>query len=442
MTDHAAADEAARQHQHIGATAQGGTFVRNQHPEAQWFPDAALGLFIHFGISAVHGGLDLSWSMMHSAGRRAKQGAAYGPFAVNGCIPPDDYWALAERFDPRRWQPRPFLAAARKAGFRYAVLTTRHHDGYALWPSASGELGVKTHLGGRDLVAEYVEACRAEGLKVGLYYSPPDWHVTRKHQSFAYGDAPALDTRHQPRPAITAADQAAAVAALCPHIRTQVEELLTRYGRIDLIWFDGAGHDAISVARIRELQPWVLINPRAHGQGDFDTSECGFPKARPDGWWEYCHLWQDGAWGYLEHETYKPAGWMIAELMRTRAWGGCFLPNIPPAADGSFPETAWRRLAQVEGWMAVHRVALLDAGPAPAGLAASVPLTAGVGRLFACIGVTAEGAVTVQGLDRPRAARLLRDGRLLATTWAGGVLSFVLPDEVRDPLGDVVELIV
>ncbi|NNM87599.1 MAG: glycoside hydrolase, partial [Phycisphaerae bacterium] len=169
------------------------------HPEAQWFPRAGLGLFIHWGIASVHGGIDLSWGMIANTPWDA---AAQG----KNKITPEDYWALAPRFQPDRYNPDLWLKAAADAGFQYAVLTTQHHDGYTLWPSRYSSLGVQTHLAGRDLVRPYVEACRRHGLKVGLYYSPPDWLFDRDYKSFNYGTEnparfpgrPHFNTHHQP----------------------------------------------------------------------------------------------------------------------------------------------------------------------------------------------------------------------------------------------------
>jgi len=142
----------------------------NPHPQAQWFPDAGLGLFMHWGIHSVEA-LQPSWSMIKDY-----------PFAH---YPEDDdpnkyigfnYYHLAEKFNPESYNPDKWFKAAADAGFKYAVLTTKHHDGYALWPSKYGNMSTRTYMNGRDLIKEYVEACRKNGLKVGFYFSQRDWH--------------------------------------------------------------------------------------------------------------------------------------------------------------------------------------------------------------------------------------------------------------------------
>lgn len=176
---------------------------RNQHPDAQWFGNAGLGLFVHWGISSVRGEGDLSWSMMYpSPGERRRYGAVRDagswPYVHARVFGRKLTISSLTAYDPDSW-----LAAAKRARCRYGVLTTRHHDGYALWPSAHGEFGTRTHMGGRDLVRPFVEACRKQGLKVGLYYSPPDWYFNRHHMSFRSGGKgalglPDLGLRHEP----------------------------------------------------------------------------------------------------------------------------------------------------------------------------------------------------------------------------------------------------
>lgn len=172
-------DAASLQHQLIGVGAAGSAWTPNPHPGAAWFQGAGLGLFIHWGISSVHGATDLSWGMISETPWNLGS-------EISRTVTPQEYFELAVTFGPENYHPERWLAAAKAAGATYAVLTAKHHDGYTLWPSESGEIGVKTHLGGRDLVAPFVAACREVGLKVGLYYSPPDWHFSRNHMSFEY----------------------------------------------------------------------------------------------------------------------------------------------------------------------------------------------------------------------------------------------------------------
>ena len=286
-------------------TAFGTMTRRTQHPDAQWFGNAGLGLFLHWGISSVHGGIDLSWGMMADTPWDAA-------LRNRNKVTPREYFALADRFDPT------LLRSTQVARGRAACrLQVRRDDGEAprrlrMWPSAAGDFGVRTHLGGRDLVTPFVQACRRVGLKVGLYYSPPDWHFNRSVMSFHYGSGdparfpgrPHFGLDHE---AVAALPSPSAEHARAYHayVRAQVEELLTRFGHIDILWFDGPPA-VIGIDEIRELQPGIVVNPRMHGAGDYLTPECEMPAERPSGWWELCEILPDGSgWGYQRGAPYR-----------------------------------------------------------------------------------------------------------------------------------------
>lgn len=224
-TVHAApTDEAGAQHAAIGAKDKPADQAcpHNDNPGAQWFPKAGLGLFLHWGLSSVlteHNPRvgDISWPMIvgkwgHAAITDPQEQARIlrdHDWNFDGrppAITPNHYWAAAQDFHPQKYDPDRWLKAAQKAGFTYAVLTCRHHEGFALWPSQYGHFSTKNYLGGRDLVKPFVAACRKYGLKVGLYYSVPDWYFDRDYFNFMfYGTArnnpwlPELDANLQPR---------------------------------------------------------------------------------------------------------------------------------------------------------------------------------------------------------------------------------------------------
>lgn len=353
-------DGVAAQHAVLGMRPEGVVSRNPSHPEAQWFGDAGLGLMIHWGIAAVRGNLELSWSMI-----------ANTPWDAAGApgnkVTPAEYWALAPRFQPEHFSPNEWIAAAARAGFRYAVFVAMHHDGYTLWPSRCSELGVQSTVGGRDLVGPYVEACRAAGIKVGLYLSPPDWHFDRKHMSFNYPSMggleggrkdlthPMFDEHHQPV-ALTPPSPAH-VAARRKLFHERIRELLTDYGRIDLLWFDGGTWDNEARDLALAIQPHLVINSRICA-GHFETTECGFPANPPSTWLETCYCWQtcglqmpDGrpveVWGYLDSETYKSARW-VADWYRTlRQWNVNFLLNVSPRPDGTMPPIVFQRFEEL-----------------------------------------------------------------------------------------------
>lgn len=424
------------QHKVIGANAvPQGEFQRTTHPDAQWFPEAGLGLFIHWGISSVHGGIDLSWGMM--------KGKPWDP--LDRSISPEEYYRLAERFNPTLYDPDKWLRAAKEAGFRYAVLTTKHHDGYTLWPSAYGEIGVGKYLPGVDLVGRYIEACRKHDLKVGLYYSPPDWYFNRHYISFHFGsgdqqrfpDRQHFDMRHQPideiphPPAGFQQDYEA-------YIHGQVVELLTRYGQIDLLWFDG-GPEAISIEEIRALQPGIVINPRMHKQGDFKTPECRMPDGPLDGWWELCDIWPFGSWGYdRNHEEYKSLGWMLSRLTRVRGWGGNYLINVGPRPTGEMPDVYYLRLSELGAWMQHSGESVFGVQPGPHPEQSNVPVTVRGNRWYLHCSPGFETPIVLKGVAAPRSVVLLRTGDVLKADYGRDIASIIVPPELRTRDVDVV----
>ncbi len=308
----------------------------NTRPGAQWFPQAGLGLFIHWGISSVDGCLDLSWGMFRDF--------KYSPRVCK----PQEYFALAEKFNPGRFDPDKWLTAAREAGCRYAVFTARHHDSFAMWPSRYGDFSTRNHMGGRDLVGAYVEACRRQGLKVGLYYSPPDFRTAGEYLPYG-GWQP--DRRSEIPQVLSDYEHAI--------VRGQVYELLTRYGKIDLIWFDGQWQHILSEEFIRSLQPDIVI-----GRGEdtnFDTTECHIPTQQEYAerfsgvWWEFCGE-LNCCWGYTKRDehTVKSLDTLIEWFTSVRQHGGNFLINMGPDSEGDFTCLEYERLKEFGEFVRSH----------------------------------------------------------------------------------------
>jgi alpha-L-fucosidase len=344
MSNDTAALLAEAQHAMLGIKEDKSNYKRTTHPDAQWFGSAGLGLFVHWGISTVHGGVDLSWGMIANL--------TWGNAKP---ITPAEYWKLAERFQPEHYDPERWIAAAAKAGFRYAVLTTRHHDGYAMWPSKHGNFGTRTHMGGRDLVRPFVDACRRHGLKVGLYYSPPDWYYNRDYMSFNFPspklyaldpNAPDFDIHHQPAAILEKPD--GWKETFRGYVRSQIVELLTRYAPVDMLWFDG-GPPVMTIEEIRSYNPGIVVNPRMTGYGDFTTPECQMPDGPIEGWWELCEAMNKNGWGYVRNggEDYQPLDHILSRLKQVRKWGGNYLINAAPRADGTMPEAYYERMAEL-----------------------------------------------------------------------------------------------
>lgn len=183
-----------------------------------------------------------------------------------------------------------------------------------------------------------------------------------------------------------------------------------------------------------------VITPRGHGTGDFDTPECRFPDQRPPGWWEYCHVFADGAWGYLDHEIDKPIGWFLGEYAKARAWGGNFLPNVAPDAHGELPDGYDLRMRQLKAWMAVNSRAVVDTQPGNWPEQSNVPTTRNGDALYAHLDWIFEGEVRITGIARPTTARLLATGAEVPFAYRDGLLTFALPVGWKTNKTDVVEL--
>lgn len=344
------------------------------HPGTQWFPSAGLGMIIHWGISSVNGGLDISWGMVKDTNWDTD-------YEGRNKIVPRDYFRLAEDFNPAQYDPDRWFQAAAAAGFKYAVLTTRHCDGYSLWPSKFGNLGTKTHMGGRDLIQPYVDACRKNGLKVGFYYSPYDWYFNREYMAFDLKNMALGSSEKNTQKLVYNLDHQLSIlqtpspeheADFRAYERGQIIELLTNYGKIDIIWIDGVPA-AISADEMRELQPGIIVG--RWSEGDFETPECQLPKQKPARWWEGCFIWNYHSWGYQKPDGYNPTGWMLHLLAHCRTWGGNLLINCAPTPDGTMPDSYYARMAELADWMKWAAVSIYDVEAGPFLEQSDVPVT-------------------------------------------------------------------
>ena len=199
--------------------------------------------------------------------------------------------------------------------------------------------------------------------------------------------------------------------------RGQIEELLTRYGKIDLFWPDGSGPGIISGERLRELQPEMILGPRMLGTGDYRISaECSFPKYRPQEWWELCEMWNAGGWGYIAPGDYYPTRWMLDRFAHTRSWGGNYLINCAPDASGDMPPKYYERMKELRTWMTTAGEAVFGTTPGLYPERSGVPVTVrGEVRYVFLLPPDSEYLRdhTLHDVPRPTGARLLRTGDVL-----------------------------
>ncbi len=423
---------------------------RSSHPDAQWFGDASLGLFLHWSISSVHGGIDLSWPMIKNMGPSLK-------------LMPAEYWKLAEKFKADLYDPNLWLKAAKEAGFEYAVLTTKHHDGFTLWPTESSEIGVRTSLPGRDLVKDYVNACRSHGLKVGFYYSGPDWYKSKDYMSFNYRSESGGNSTLPPipgRPDLDMNWEPTRIKSMPPEVRARIQqecrqqltELLTRYGKIDVLWFDGGSGSDIIFEEVRKLQPGIVINnrgglPTKQGatkfEGDFFTVEHGDQPFRPPGWWEQLRIWNSPTWGYMtkNEKAYASTASILKSLARTKAWGGTVMANCGPRPDGTMPQPYYQGMTEVRDWMKANAESIFGAHPMPRDMQSNVPVTTRESTWYLHVIAGTKGKIHVKpgsSATTIRSVRILRTGATVEFKWSNGQLEIDLPEPDRNRPHDVI----
>lgn len=417
------------QHSILGQKVASQKRVCNSHPDAQWFPEAGLGLFVHMGLASVHGGIDLSWGML--ANKKWDDGE----------LPPAEYWKLADVWNPKKFKPQKWVKAAAKAGFKYIVFVTKHHDGYTMWPSKYGELGVKSKLKGRDLVKEFVEACRDNNVKVGLYFSPPDWYFDRNYRNWDASKKHFYDVNFNildKRPVKPANHD----ALRREMVANQVRELLTSYGKIDLIFFDG-GKGEISNSEVRILQPGIIINRRNGQPGDYGDSEGKLPSSRFNGWFETNDpCWPSRWWSYSTCDRMDTGEQVIENLIKLRAWGGNYLANVGPKSDGSIPEEALKAWKVMGRWMKHSGESVYDiqAGPYPENATQPVTLK-GDSIMYVHFMPNYQKYALVNNVNRrPISAILLRTKDKVNFSYSDGVVKVSIPSHLRTRMVDTVKI--
>jgi len=319
--------------------------VRKTPGNTAWFTKDRFGMFIHWGLYALP--------------------ARHEWVKNQECIKDEDYEKYFNHFNPDLYDPKVWAKTAKAAGMKYAVLTTKHHEGFCLFDSAYTDYKATNTQAGRDLVKEYVDAFRAEGLKVGFYYSLIDWH----HPDFL------IDGLHPRRSDdnIPEQNEGRDIKKYAAYMRNQVRELLTNYGKIDILWFDfsysdhqhkgmpGKGKDDWEaeelIALARSLQPEIIIDNRTEIEQDLWTPEQYQPRewVRDDDGnlvvWEACQTFS-GSWGYHRDETsWKSPEILIRMLVNTVACGGNLLLNVGPTARGYFDARATDALEAMGEWM-------------------------------------------------------------------------------------------
>lgn len=312
--------------------------IRNSPERLEWFRDLGLGLFVHWSVDSQLGAV-ISHSLVGASPEYA-----------------DRYFEeLPRTFHPDRFDADEWARLARVAGFQYAVLTAKHHSGFCLWDTDTGEFDVAATPWGKDVVAEFVRAFRAQGLAVGLYFSPDDFHVLHRQGTLISRLRPEALPQTNPE--------------LMEVNLRQVRELLTRYGPIDLLFIDATPNAPGSEPRrIRELawelQPDIVVTRGAMKTPEIapSTGEVlpGRIEREP---WEAC-VTLGTQWQYKpSNETYMSGGDLIRRFVEIRATGGNLLLNVGPHPDGHIPAEQEAPLRELGLWSFVNREAVMGVEP-------------------------------------------------------------------------------
>jgi len=364
----------------------------------QWWREARFGMFVHWGLYSQLGRQEWVMSLED--------------------IPVAKYEPLAKTFHPRPNAAREWARLARQAGMKYIVMTTKHHEGFCLFDSKLTDYCATKQGPGRDLVREFVDAARAEGLHVGFYYSLMDWH---------HPDG------------MKAKDDAAARGRFVEYIHGQIRELLTNYGKIDILWYDVAvpldaeGWQSQKMNdMVLELQPDIIVNNRNWLAGDFKTPEQNIEATKGD--WESCMTLND-SWGYTAaDDNWKTPERIVRNLVECGQGGGNYLLNIGPKADGSIPEPSVRILTAVGKWMAKNNAAIYGTSASKVRFSNIAGFTWKGNTLYTHIHFWPGSTATVGGITTPpKSAKFLASGKEVHFTHDGTQLTFTdLPMKAPD----------
>lgn len=415
-----------------------------------WFREAKFGMFIHWGPYSL-ASIEASWPIMTP-----------GP---DPAISQADYRALPRRFNPVKFDAEAWVRLAKAAGQRYVVFTSKHHDGFCMFDSALTDYKITNTPYGRDIVAELVAACRKERMPLGFYYSPPDMN----HPGFRDTSLLAKENwkGHPERPEW---------ATYLNYMEGQVRELLTKYGPVAVMWFDGLDNqEKYDGARfhtlIRELQPRALINNRLGLPGDFETPEQFIPDtvptkssktrmaglerpkvprgtatlpASPDDFqlWETC-MTINNTWAYDRNDrNFKSVSQLVRTLVEVASKGGNMLLDVGPTPGGTIQPEFQERLRAIGEWLRVNGESIYGTTYGPLQNLTFGRTTAKGNTIYLHVFQWPRGKVKLAGLDRQVSeVRLLAGGKPLKFRQAGETLNIRVPARPPDPHVSVLAII-
>jgi alpha-L-fucosidase len=397
-----------------------------------WWREAKFGMFIHWGLYSIPAGI---WK-----GEKEKGIGEWIMFNMK--IPVAEYEPLVHEFNPVKFNAAEWVRIAKSAGQKYIVITSKHHDGFALFDSQVSDYDVMATPFQRDIMKELADEAHKQGLKICWYHSILDWH----HPDYLPRGAGS------PRPWDTRPTEGASFDRYLDYMKSQLRELLTNYGPIGILWFDGGWehtaqelHSQEVVDMIRSIQPDIIINDRINIPQDYDTPEQYIPATGiPGRDWETCMTMND-TWGYKSwDDNWKSSTDLIRKLVDIVSKGGNFLLNVGPTAEGLIPQPSVDRLADMGRWMNLNSESIY-------GTTASVfrrlpwgRCTVKPGKLYLHVfDWPADGKLVLPGLQNDLGpAYFLTDlnKEALPVSREGDAVTISLPAKAWDPVDTVIVL--
>jgi len=421
-----------------------------------WWREARFGMFIHWGVYSLPAG--------ESNGRQI---GGIGEWIMNrGKISVRDYTEMAKQFNPVKYDPDAWVRMAKDAGMKYIVITSKHHDGFALFKTEASKWNVVDHtVYGKDLLKPLAEACQRHGIKLGFYYSQAqDWvnpggSAARKLTKEGWPNPDSVIIDAYTREHNGHWDPAQETRSFGKYIDEvavpQVRELLTNYGNVAVLWWDTptgmTDEAAAKLQSLLSLQPGIITNDRLkrpNFPGDHKTPEQKIPNlADLDGTdWETC-MTMNGTWGYKSYDkNYKSPQTLIRNLIDIASKGGNFLLNVGPTAEGEFPAESIEILKEIGKWMKVNGEAIYGTTASPWGLFEWGRCTKkntknGTTLYFSVFTWPQNGKLTIDNFTgKIISAKLLATGAPVKTSVSGTTLAITLPSSARDPIASVIKV--
>ena len=406
-----------------------------------WFRDARFGMFIHWGVYSVPAG---EW-------KGNKNYAEW--FLEETHMPVSEYEKFAQQFNPVKFDAKEWVRMAKDAGMKYIVITSKHHDGFGLWPSKLNDWNISRTPFQRDPLKELAVACKDAGIKLCFYHSIMDWHHPDWGKRRAWNDV-AAGTPDMNR--------------YTDYMKAQLKELLTGYGPIGIVWFDGEWESPWTHERgvdlynfCRSLQPNTIINNRVgkgrsgmqgmdkgRGVGDYGTPEQEIPATGfgPGVDWESC-MTMNGHWGYNKNDqNWKSTQTLVRNMIDCASKGGNYLLNIGPTSEGLFPSASIERLAGIGKWMKINHEAIYGTTASPFSALTWGRCTKKTnpkgGTLYLHVfDWPKDGKLVVPGLrNKVTRVRMMETHKKIAATAENGDVVLTLPAQAPDPIASVIEL--